>query len=268
MRERLIQPSTEPPMKKMCALLLAAALPAAVLPAAATAAAEIEPLTLEPNSKLLCNAQTDWCVGVDKNGPFVSSRTFRKDRHLWDLPDVPNDFSKFKVWPQIIRTSEERAIVGVIGTEETPYSGGGFTRKDLYLFEVRLDGQLEGSNSIFELPVEAEGSYRACFNEQDEKKRAGHCSDQSLYKADVKVVPGDKPYPDLQVTTQASRFPVGSSRSKDSSTRPALTPDQLKHEADKTCSYTVTYQWQADTATYEADKKLPDCAEFTDAVPR
>ena len=94
-------------MKKTLALLMCAALPA---PAAA-AQPDVEALKLNPQNKLYCNEQADWCVGIkldggfEDNGPFASSRSLRADYRIWDLPDIPN-FSNFTVWPHLIRLSE------------------------------------------------------------------------------------------------------------------------------------------------------------------
>lgn len=237
-------------MKKVFALLLTAALPAAAL-----AQPEVEPLKLNADNKMYCNAQTDWCVGIntegtmETNGPYATSRTLRSERNIWDLPDIPN-FKGFTVWPQIIRLAEDRAIVGVIGPAqpdynlETPLTKGTFTRQDLYLFEVTL-GEPSSSNLVFITPMKATTSIRTCFNEADEKKRGGQCMDTYRYEADIKPLAG-KPsasgqeYPSLQITTQATRGPV----------------------ADKQCSYTATYHWNADGSVYEPAQPLPDCSEF------
>ena len=138
-------------MKKTLALLMCAALPAL----AAAAQPDVEALKLNPQNKLYCNEQADWCVGIkldggfEDNGPFASSRSLRADYRIWDLPDIPN-FSNFTVWPHLIRLSEERALVGVIGPaapdykQEIQFSGGSFSRKDLYLFMVDLDQKVSG----------------------------------------------------------------------------------------------------------------------------
>ena len=79
-------------MKKTLALLMCAALPAI----AAAAQPDVEALKLNPQNKLYCNEQADWCVGIkldggfEDNGPFASSRTLRADYRIWDLPDIPN----------------------------------------------------------------------------------------------------------------------------------------------------------------------------------
>ena len=109
-------------MNKALALLLCAVLPAA----ASAVQPDVEPLTLNPQNQLYCNEQADWCVGIkvdggfEDNGPFATSRTLRADYRFWDLPDIPN-FTRFTVWPHLIRLSEERALVGVIGPNEPDY---------------------------------------------------------------------------------------------------------------------------------------------------
>lgn len=265
-------------MKNVFALLVAVA-----LPMAAHAQPDLEPLKLNPDNKLFCNAQTDWCVGIktdgsfETNGPFATSRTLRADRSFWDLPDIP-DFSKFTVWPQLIRMSEDRALVGVVGPAEpdykpeTQFSGGSFSRKDLYLFEVGL-GEQTASNLVFVMPMSTEATIRSCFNEADQKKRDGHCIDAYRFKADLKALAGTKTptgveYPDLQVTTQATRAPANASRYADSSAQPAPTKAQAAPAADKQCSYKVTYKWKSDGSVYAPASPLPDCAEFLQASPK
>lgn len=265
-------------MKRVFALLICAALPVAV-----QAQPDTEPLKLDPNNKLFCNAQTDWCVGIktdgtlETNGPFATSRTLRSDRAFWDLPDIP-DFSQFTVWPQVIRLSEERALVGVVGPAEpdykleTSFSGGSFIRKDLYLFEVSL-GEESSSNLVFITPWSAETTIRSCFNQADEKKRDGHCVDAYRFATQLQALPGKKAatgneYPNLQITTQATRAPAGASRYADSTAAPAPTKAQAAPAVDKQCSYTVTYQWKSDGSVYEPTSPLPDCAEFLQASPK
>ncbi len=258
-------------MSKVFALLISA-----VLPAAAVAQPDAEPLKLDADNKLYCNAQADWCVGIKtdgafgENGPFATSRTLRAERAFWDSPEIP-DFKHFAVWPELIRLSEDRALVGVIGPEQpdfetgTTFSGGSFSRRDLYLYDVSL-GEQTGANLVFVMPYTADASIRACFNEADSQKRAGQCSDLYRYSASLKALPG-KAYPDLQVTTRATRSPAGASRYADSSARPALTKAQLAPQADAQCSYTVTYRWQEGASMYEPATPLPDCAEFLEASP-
>ena len=194
-------------MKKTLALLMCAALPAL----AAAAQPDVEALKLNPQNKLYCNEQADWCVGIkldggfEDNGPFASSRSLRADYRIWDLPDIPN-FSNFTVWPHLIRLSEERALVGVIGPaapdykQEIQFSGGSFSRKDLYLFMVDLDQKVSGLVHV--MPLSAKASIRSCFNESDQQRREANCMDQYRYDAVLKAVAGGQSYPDLQVTTR------------------------------------------------------------------
>ncbi|MGE8657993.1 MAG: hypothetical protein ACN6O8_14730 [Achromobacter sp.] len=259
-------------MNKVLALLFCA------LPALATAAQpDVEALTLNPQNKLYCNPQTDWCVGIkvdgsfEENGPFASSRTLRANYRLWDLPEIP-DFSRFTVWPHLIRLSEERALVGVIGPNEPDYKeeiqipGGSFSRRDLYLFVVDLGDK--SSSLVQLLPYSTRASIRGCMNEADARRREANCMDEYRYDATVKALAGAQPYPDLQVTTQATRAPAGASRYADPARQPAPTAAPRQPQSDKQCSYTVTYKWQADGAVYRPATPLPDCAEFLEAQPR
>ncbi|MFY2606772.1 hypothetical protein [Achromobacter ruhlandii] len=259
-------------MNKALALLLCAALPTL----ATATQPDVEALKLDPRNKLYCNEQADWCVGIkvdgsfEDNGPFATSRTLRADYRIWDLPDIPN-FTHFTVWPHLIRLSEERALVGVIGPNEPDYKeeiqfpGGSFSRRDLYLFAVDLGDK--SSNLVQLLPYSAKAGIRACANEADEKRREGNCMDYYRYDATVKALPSQQPYPDLQVTTQATRSPADASRYADSSKRPAPTAAQLQPQADKQCSYTVTYKWKADGSVYQPATPVPDCAEFLQPRP-
>lgn len=259
-------------MKKTLALLLCATLPAL----ASAAQPDVEALTLNPQNKLYCNAQTDWCVGIkvdgsfEENGPFATSRTLRADYRVWDLPDIPN-FAHFTVWPHLIRLSEERALVGVIGPnepdykEEIQFDGGTFSRRDLYLFAVDLG---EKSSSLVQLlPYSAKASIRGCAKEADPRQREANCLDQYRYDATVKALASGQPYPDLQVTTQATRSPGGASRYAEPARQPEPAAARRQPQADQQCSYTVTYTWQADDSVYRPATPLPDCAEFLEAQP-
>lgn len=128
------------------------------------------------------------------------------------MPEIP-DFSRFTVWPHLIRLSEERALVGVIGPNEPDYKeeiqipGGSFSRRDLYLFVVDLDDK--SSSLVQLLPYSTRASIRGCMNEADARRREANCMDEYRYDATVKALAGAQPYPDLQVTTQATRAPAG-----------------------------------------------------------
>lgn len=231
----------------------------------AAQAAEIEPLTLDPTNNLMCNEAQDWCVSVDaQDGPQAESRTLQASYFLWDQPDVP-DFSQMTAWPQIIRLSEDRALVGVLAPRRDDFSGGSFEAQDLYLFDVTL-GENSSSNSALLLPYASDISIRACFTPEDETKRLGHCLDEYSYRAELKPTADGADLPDLVLTTQATRSPAGASRTADSSALPALTEDQFQPQTDATCSFTRTFHWEADEGLYQPDAPLPNCHEFTEAA--
>ena len=60
-------------MKKTLALLMCAALPAI----AAAAQPDVEALKLNPQNKLYCNEQADWCVGIKLDGGFEDNGPLR-----------------------------------------------------------------------------------------------------------------------------------------------------------------------------------------------
>ena len=212
---------------------------------------DVEALKLNPQNKLYCNEQADWCVGIkldggfEDNGPFASSRTLRADYRIWDLPDIPN-FSHFTVWPHLIRLSEERALVGVIGPAEPDYkqeiqfSGGSFSRKDLYLFMVDLDQKVSGLVHL--MPLRA-------------RRRSGPASTKRI-SSDARLMHGSS----IGTTPCSRRWRAGSRirtcgsplrprapagpAAADSSKLPAPTAAQSQPQADKQCSYTVTYKWK------------------------
>lgn len=234
---------------------------AVAAPQAAVAQAVIEDLTPQSDGPLYCNSALDFCLGVDQDGPFATSRTLRSEIHLWDLPEVPKGLSKAEFLPQLIRLDEERAFVGVIVREETPYSGGIFEARDLYLFEASL-GEVAGSNNIGTIPISRDISVRACFDAEDQERRGEACSDQYAFKTDLSLVPVEGAIPEFSVTTSATRYPKGASRLHDSTRAEPIMPADLIDEPDQTCSYAARYRYDADYPGFLPANPLPDCAEF------
>ena len=258
-------------MKKTLALLMCAALPAL----AAAAQPDVEALKLNPQNKLYCNEQADWCVGIkldggfEDNGPFASSRSLRADYRIWDLPDIPN-FSNFTVWPHLIRLSEERALVGVIGPaapdykQEIQFSGGSFSRKDLYLFMVDLDQKVSGLVHV--MPLAPRRRYDpASTNRISSDARLIAWISIATTPCSRRWRAGSRIRPAGHHSGHACTG--GASRYADSSKLPAPTAAQSQPQADKQCSYTVTYKWKEDGSVYRPATPVPDCAEFLEAQP-
>lgn len=233
--------------------------------ASAQAEAVIEDLARQSDGDLFCNETLDFCLGVDEGGPFATSRTLRSEIHLWDLPEVPKGLTEAEFLPQLIRLDEERAFVGVIVPEETPYSGGVFEGRDLYLFEAFL-GEASGSNTIGTIPLSRDISIRACFDAADQEQRGEACSDQFAFRTDLALVPVEGAIPELSVKTLATRYPKGASRLHDSADAEPIMPADLIDERDQTCSYAVRYRYDADYPGFRPDAPLPDCAEFLKSV--
>lgn len=233
---------------------------ALLLPTTLCAAPNVEALSKNSQNDMLCNAQMDWCLGVNEEGPFASSRTLRSDRPLWDGPEIP-DPQALSIWPKLIRLDEDRALAGVILTESEPWSGGGMTVETLYLFEVTL-GDASMSNGIGIIPLRSNAEIRACFSEADEAKRKGACHDQYAFDTELTIVDGGTALPELHVQTRATRFPTGVRRTNDSTANPPLTSKTLATETDTICSYQATYSFDEAESVYAPTTPLPDCTEF------
>lgn len=235
-----------------------AALVTAGLPVAAQAAPTVELLSLQ--NGMSCNEQGDWCLAVDADGPYATSRTLRNTYHLWDGPEV-SSHQDLSIWPNLIRLSEDRALAGVILNEDHPFSGGGMTVQTLHLFDVTL-GDTAMSNGIATIPLSSTADIRACFEEADLDKRLGACHDEYAFKSDLTIIVTDADHPELHVQTQATRYPLGASRDRDSDLEPPLTPEMLVKTIDATCSYQATYVFDAANSIYATTEPLPDCSEF------
>ena len=138
--------------------------------------------------------------------------------------------------------------MGVIGPAEPDYkqeiqfSGGSFSRKDLYLFMVDLDQKVSGLVHL--MPFSAQASIRSCFSEADQQRREANCMDRVSVRRRAQggggraVVSGPAGHHSGHARTG------GASRYADSSKLPAPTAAQSQPQADKQCSYTVTYKWK------------------------
>ena len=141
---------------------------------------------------------------------FASSRTLRADYRIWDLPDIPN-FSHFTVWPHLIRLSEERALVGVIGPAEPDYKqeiqfSGGVSRARTCICSWSI--WTEGLGLVHLMPLAPRRRSGPASTEADQQRREANFMDQYRYDAVLKAVAGGQSS-DLQVTTQATRAPAG-----------------------------------------------------------
>jgi len=160
-------------------------------------------------------------------------------------------------WPNAI-VSQGAAIVGVIETETQTYSGGGGSASHLTLYRVANGAAME----IAKLPYAAAIDIRACFTEEDTRRRMDACSDQynfvSRVRLDETVTSGA---PRIVLETAAGTFPGRVTRGEDSLERSALTQADLVWAQDDVCSFRRTYSATA-AGPYAPDAELPACSDY------
>ncbi|MBK0028423.1 hypothetical protein IAE57_19875 [Stenotrophomonas sp. S48] len=192
--------------------------------------------------------------------------------------DVPPD-GELSVWPWIVRLApdvgadqtvadpQQRArqnvLVGGISKVSTMYSGGGAETSRLQLARVRhLDDGIQIDDAVLGLAWTGEAEIRACFGEQDVKRRAGACQDTYGFSARLSLDAAATGMPVLRYQTVATRFPAGVSRNEDSLARAPLTRKDLRTEQDPACTYAGMFHFRA--GAYQPDQALPDCSGYTD----
>jgi hypothetical protein len=225
------------------------------LPAADQAGNRMEVLT--QNGNRWCTSDEAWCLtapygkievshGAQSAGTIVIGEVAQGDS--WD------------VWPQIIRVGSdgESALVGVVRTTHQMYSGGGGEASQLVLYSAEGGA----ANEVVRMPLSASSMIRACFDEDDEKQRAGACNDQYTFvtriSLDESVAEGS---PRLILETAAGSYPGRVTRNADSLEAAPLTQADLVWAHDATCSYRRTYSRGAD-GLYAPDQPLPACADY------
>jgi hypothetical protein len=197
---------------------------------------------------MYCAGDETWCVltgeegavSVTENGGAQTALPARGER-----------------WPNAI-VSQGAAIVGVIETETQSYSGGGGSASHLTLYRVANGIATE----IAKLPYAASIDIRACFTEEDTRRRLDACSDQynfvSRVRLDETVTSGA---PRIVLETAAGTFPGRVTRGADSLERPALTQADLVWVQDDVCSFRRTYSATA-AGPYAPDAELPACSDY------
>jgi hypothetical protein len=230
-------------------------LPAVTLPMADGAGNRME--ALSQNAERWCTGDGVWCavndgagVTVTKNGASVGSVAVAESE----------DSNSWESWPVIVRVGRDdaSAIVGVTQTTHQMYSGGGGEATQLVLYAVSGGA----ANEVARMPLSASSMVRACFDEDDERQRAGACHDQYTLVTRISLDEGvAEGAPHLLLATAAGSFPGRVTRNADSLEASPLTDADLVWAHDETCSYRRTYTRGGD-GLYTPDQLLPACADY------
>lgn len=247
---------------------------AAATPAPPTAdpasAAQAQPakttvLALFPGSspEQACSAEGAWCVYLtapDDEG--LRRPLLRPAADADQAPADPTDAGEtFAVWPKLIALGDGGFLAGVETRLSTSYSGGGGSATQLRLFRVSKDQP--ASDPVLVLPIQGSLLIRACFSEADLEKRGEACHDEYGFTGKLEIEPGGAALPAIAYATTAWAFPRGASRSEDSTTRGALASADLVRAPDERCSFRRRFVFDSRTRTYQPDRPLPDCSDYT-----
>ncbi|WP_313138943.1 hypothetical protein [Stenotrophomonas sp.] len=241
-----------------------------------------------PSGLYECTRDGFWCVRVqpaaaDGERPsmleVLEKVAGEREPHAYHVSiDLPPD-GELSVWPWIVRLApgvgadqtvadpQQRArqnvLVGGISKVSTMYSGGGAEASRLQLARVRhLGDGIQIDEAVLGLAWTGEAEIRACFGEQDVKRRAGACHDTYGFTARLSLDAAATGMPVLRYQTVATRFPAGVSRNEDSLARAPLTRKDLRTEQVPACTYARMFHFRG--GAYQPDQALPDCSGYTD----
>jgi len=229
-------------------------LPGLTLPVADQAGNRMEALTQSGES--WCTSDGVWCAAQDGAGVAVT----RGGQSAGSVAvGEAGEGNSWAMWPVIVRVGgDESALIGVTLTTNQMYSGGGGQAAQLILYSAEGGA----ANEAVRLPLSGGADVRACFDEDDEKQRAGACHDQYTFVTRISLDESvSEGAPRILLETAAGSYPGRVTRGADSTEAPPLTQADLVWAHDETCSYRRTYTRGAD-GLYAPDQPLPACTDY------
>jgi hypothetical protein len=172
-----------------------------MLPAADQAGNRMEALT--QNGERWCTADGAWCIAAAESSAAITHGG--ESAGTIAIGDI-GESEEWSVWPRIVRIGRDDgdALVGVVRRTRQMYSGGGGEASQLVLYG--LSGG--AANEVVRMPLGASAMIRACFDENDQERRAGACHDQYEFvtrlSLDESVSSGR---PQITLETAAGSFP-------------------------------------------------------------
>lgn len=260
----------------MIALLaLAAATPAVAAhhPTAAPASDPVVALVAEGENgaclpgRTLC-FQLQPIEGTTDMALYVRSGSDSTDQpRIYPFPGASDDTAmSYTLWPSAIRTlvdGESVWLIGIVERVSTMYSGGGGSASRLRLYQLPRSGQGALTDDLLSVPIAGSMLIRACFSEEDMRRRLDACHDDYTFSATITAAGDDgAPLPALTYRTSATAYPRTARRSDDNSERPLRRSDLVRW-SDPACSYTRILHYNRATLRYEMDRPAPDCSAYT-----
>jgi hypothetical protein len=214
-----------------------------------------------------CTSDARWCLSLveaqEEDGQVLPA--VRAGNAATPTPPAEEADSNetHALWPGLVVLKSGGFLAGVETRTSTAYSGGGGSATELRLFRVSPGGEAT-AKPVLNVPIGASLLIRACFGENDMKKRRGACHDEYSFSASLGLARETAAgMPTFSYVTTAHAFPRGVSRLEDSTGKSRLRKSDLVRERDPECSFSRTFRFDAAAGAYEPDARLPDCSAYT-----
>ncbi|SEN48023.1 hypothetical protein SAMN05192583_2910 [Sphingomonas gellani] len=219
-----------------------------------------------PGGEMRCSAMDGavggrWCVSMAQAAlsPLVLTHD-GKQVGRWTPPEGDETF---EVVPAVLPLEGGSALVIARSTRQVMYSGGGGRIITQHVILVEQGGQGTATR-VLSLPAVSGLMIRACFAETDIVKRAGACHDTYSMFGFLSFGRPSGEMPVIRFKAEASSYPRGVSRDKDSLARPPLRKADLVWDPDRACTYTRAFHFDPVEMRYLPDAPLPDCSQYLD----
>lgn len=204
-----------------------------------------------------CTEDNAWCVTLPKGAPPSATHGVKSTTLT-----ISGD-GELSAWPVAIRTTPTGATyLGLVQSVEQPFSGGGASAARLTLYELTESAAGLASRPVATLPLSGSAMIRACFDEDDERQRAGACHDEYSFVTRITLDEGvSSGAPRILLETAAGTYPGHVSRRDDSLQAPPLQQSDLVWANDDRCTYRRAFV-RGNDGLYTPEQPLPDCNDY------
>lgn len=263
-----------------CALLMAPAASASEKPSHKLEELRIQARAAAQLEESMCTADGVWCVArpvaapVDTSGDVdrsanltVTYKTTGKSAVAATIPlfETDSEFAEAAPWPSIIRlkhaSNHDVALVGILRTQRQMYAGGGGSATHLTLYEVSTSRE-QRSRPVATIPYGSSIQIRACFDEDDMKRRRDACSDEYTFSSTLTLDTSAKDTLRLAYKSHAETYPGVVSRDQDSTAAPPLKEEDLQPATNAQCSFERTLTRNVQSGLLEWNEPPPACTDF------
>ena len=230
----------------------------------AAAAALVENLVLHR-----CTSDRLWCAQLVQEGEawhveiVDRSRYGEPERRIrFDPPDPGSADPFYELWPNLVREPNGTVAIGLLTSWRAGFSGGGAMTTRLSLHHIGPDAA--AAVTLFEVPVGGSAMIRACFGDDDMRRRREACHDDYQFSGELALEPGTSSgRPLFRFTTTARTYPGEVWRWEQvPDDRPPLQRRELVWSTDPNCSYRRVFRFDPAAGRYVPDDLLPECGQY------